>query len=114
MARQKLTIPHWPDDDRALGSALRWRSGVMTRLLPHGLKTPPERRGRPLHYTDMAITAALMIKRECNLPHRALQGLINPTFKLMALPLQSDFLPTRLMYSHTPFATSVDAMRYHQ
>ncbi|QPW29695.1 transposase [Edwardsiella ictaluri] len=82
--------------------------------MPHGLKTPPERRGRPLHYTDMAITAALMIKRECNLPHRALQGLINPTFKLMALPLQSDFLPTRLMYSHTPFATSVDTMRYHQ
>ncbi|ACR68565.1 hypothetical protein NT01EI_1375 [Edwardsiella ictaluri 93-146] len=37
-----------------------------------------------------------MIKRECNLPHRALQGLINPTFKLMALPLQSDFFTDKV------------------
>lgn len=35
----------------------------------------PERRGHPLHYTDTAITTALMMKRVFNLSLRVLQVL---------------------------------------
>lgn len=48
----------------------------------------PERRGRPLHYTDMAITTVLMMKRVFNLSLRALQGFVDSIFTLMKLPLR--------------------------
>lgn len=48
----------------------------------------PERRGRPLHYTDMAITTVLMMKRVFNLSLRALQGFVDSIFTLIKLPLR--------------------------
>lgn len=47
----------------------------------------PEGRGRPLHYTDMAITTVLMMKSVFNLPRQALQGFVYLIFKLVELPL---------------------------
>ncbi|KAB3081708.1 IS5/IS1182 family transposase, partial [Escherichia coli] len=47
----------------------------------------PEGRGRPLRYTDMAITTVLMMKRVFNLSLRALQGFIDSIFQLMGVPL---------------------------
>ena len=51
-------------------------------------KTSPERRGRPLHYSDMAITTVLMMKRVFGLSLRALQGFVDSIFELMGLPLR--------------------------
>lgn len=55
--------------------------------LLHGLMIHSKARGRPLHYTDMAIIPALMMKRVFNLSLRALQGFVDPIIKLMGLPL---------------------------
>ncbi|WP_025246496.1 IS5 family transposase [Candidatus Sodalis pierantonius] len=86
MAKQKFKITNWP----AYNNALRQR-GDMTvwhdesAIAAWTESTPPEHRGRPLHYTDMAITTVLMIKRVFNLSLRALQGFVDAIFKLMGL-----------------------------
>ncbi|MCD1125614.1 IS5 family transposase [Jinshanibacter sp. LJY008] len=90
MAKQKFKITNWSAYNKALrqrGSLTIWldESAIATwtdRALPKG-------RGRPLHYTDMAISTVLMMKRVFNLPLRALQGFIDSIFTLMALPLRS-------------------------
>jgi len=50
--------------------------------------TQAKGRGRPLHYTDMAITTVLMMKRVFNLSLRAVQGFVDSIFKMMAMPLR--------------------------
>ncbi|WP_253382019.1 IS5 family transposase [unidentified bacterial endosymbiont] len=89
MAKQKFKITNWS----AYNKALRQRGSLTVWLDESAIatwteKAQPERRGRPLHYTDMAITTVLMMKRVFNLPLRALQGFVDSIFKQMALPLR--------------------------
>lgn len=88
MSKQKFKITNWS----AYNNALRQRGSLMVWLDESAIaawtdSTQPEGRGRPLHYTDMAITTVLMMKRVFNLPLRALQGFVDSIFKLMELPL---------------------------
>ncbi|EPB0153838.1 IS5 family transposase [Escherichia coli] len=89
MAKQKFNINSWP----AYNNALRQRGSLTVWLDESAIaawndSTQPESRGRPLHYTDMAITTVLMMKRVFNLPLRALQGFVDSIFKMMNLPLR--------------------------
>jgi hypothetical protein len=45
------------------------------------------KKGRPLVFSDLAITTALMVKRIFSMPLRALQDFINSVFKLVNVPL---------------------------
>nr|ALD82343.1 hypothetical protein [Raoultella ornithinolytica] len=88
MAKQKFKITNWS----AYNKALRQRGSLTVWLDESAIaawteKAQPEGRGRPLHYTDMAITTVLMMKRVLNLPLRALQGFVDSIFKLMELPV---------------------------
>ncbi|STE53105.1 Transposase DDE domain [Edwardsiella tarda] len=90
MAKQKFKITNCS----AYNKALRQRGSLTIWLDESAIaawtdSAQPEGRGRPLYYTDMAITTVLMIKRVFNLPLRALQGFIDSIFTLMVLPLRS-------------------------
>ncbi|WP_342701551.1 IS5-like element ISEcl3 family transposase (plasmid) [Enterobacter asburiae] len=89
MAKQKFKITNWS----TYNSALRQRGSLTVWLDESAIaawtdSAQPEGRGRPLHYTDMAIYTVLMMKRVFNLPLRALQGFVDSVFTLMALPLR--------------------------
>ncbi|MDF7679132.1 IS5 family transposase [Enterobacteriaceae bacterium ESL0689] len=89
MAKQKFKITNWNAYNNALrqrGSLTIWLDEAAIAAWTDSAK--PEGRGRPLHYTDMAITTVLMMKRVFNLSLRALQGFVDSIFKLMALPLR--------------------------
>lgn len=89
MAKQKFKITNWSAYNKALrqrGSLTIWLDESAIAAWTDCAK--PEGRGRPLHYTDMAITTVLMMKRVFNLPLRALQGFVDSIFTLMALPLR--------------------------
>ena len=89
MAKPKFKITHWPTDNKALrqrGSLTVWMDE--SAIAAWTEKTSPERRGRPLHYSDMAITTGLMMKRVFGLSLRALQGFVDSIFKLIGLPLR--------------------------
>ena len=45
------------------------------------------KRGRPLRFSGLAITTALMVKRVFSMPLRALQGVIDSIFRLVHVPL---------------------------
>lgn len=88
MAKQKFKITNWP----AYNKALRQRGSLTVWLDDSAItawteNTAPEHRGRPLHYTDMAITTVLMMKRVFNLSLRALQGFVDSIFQLMRVAL---------------------------
>lgn len=88
MAKQKFKITNWP----AYNKALRQRGSLTVWLDESAIaawtdSAQPEGRGRPLRYTDMAITTVLMMKRVFNLSLRALQGFIDSIFQLMGVSL---------------------------
>lgn len=88
MAKQKFKITNWP----AYNKALRQRGSLTVWLDESAIaawteNTAPKHRGRPLHYTDMAITTVLMMKRVFNLSLRALQGFVDSIFQLMGVAL---------------------------
>ncbi|MEY4475632.1 MAG: hypothetical protein RL248_1399 [Pseudomonadota bacterium] len=88
MAKQKFKITNWP----AYNNALRQRGSLTVWLDESAIAAwtenmAPERRGRPLHYTDIAITTVLMMKRVFNLSLRTLQGFVDSIFKLMGLSM---------------------------
>ncbi len=89
MAKQKFKITNWPTYNKAL----RQRGSLTVWLYESAIaawtdSSSPEGRGRPLYYTDMAVTTVLMIKRVFNLSLRALQGFVDSVFTLMSLPLR--------------------------
>ncbi|SJA44944.1 Uncharacterised protein [Shigella sonnei] len=89
MAKQKFKTTNWP----IYNNALRQRGSLTVWLDESGItawtdNSAPEHRGRPLHYTDTAITTVLMMKRVFNLSLRALQGFVDSIFTLMKLPLR--------------------------
>ncbi|QZN94104.1 IS5 family transposase [Symbiopectobacterium purcellii] len=89
MAKQKFKITNWSTYNKALklrGSLTIWLDESSVSAWTE--KTTPERRGRPRHYSDMAITTVLMMKRVFGLSLRALQGFVDSIFKLMGLPLR--------------------------
>lgn len=88
MSKQKFKITNWPANNNALSQ----RGSLTVRPDESAIaawtdNAQPEGRGWPLHYTDMAITTVLKMKRVFNLPLRALQGFVDSIFKLMELPL---------------------------
>ncbi|MJK45448.1 transposase, partial [Salmonella enterica subsp. diarizonae] len=88
MAKQKFKITNWP----AYNKALRQRGSLTVWLDESAIaawtdSAQPEGRGRPLHYTDMAITTVLMMKRVFTLSLRALQGFVDSIFQLMGVAL---------------------------
>lgn len=89
MAKQKFKITNWPAYNKALkqrGSLTIWVDE--SAIAGWTEKTCLEQRGRPLHYSDMAITTALMMKRVFRLSLRALQGFVDSIFKLMRVQLK--------------------------
>ncbi len=89
MAKQKFKITNWPTYNKALrqrGSLTVWLDE--SAIAAWTDSSSPEGRGRPLYYTDMAVTTVLMIKRVFNLSLRALQGFVDSVFTLMSLPLR--------------------------
>lgn len=89
MAKQKFKITNWSAYNKAMkqrGSLTVWLDGAAIAAWTDS--TLPKGRGRPLHYTDMAITTVLMMKRVFNLPLRPLQGFVDSIFKLMGLSLR--------------------------
>ncbi|RLR18040.1 hypothetical protein D8L93_04260 [Sodalis-like symbiont of Bactericera trigonica] len=89
MAKPKFKITNWSTYNKDLKqrrSLTIWldESAIAGRTE----KTTPERRGRPLQYSDMAITTVLMMKRAFGLLLRALQCFVDSIFKLMGLPLR--------------------------
>jgi len=75
MAKQKFKITNWPTYNKALkqrGFLTVWMD--KSPIVSWTEKKSPERRGRPLHYSDMAITTALIMKRVLNLSLRDFTG----------------------------------------
>ncbi|WP_142466887.1 IS5 family transposase [Klebsiella spallanzanii] len=90
MAKQKFKITNWKTYNHALrqrGSLTIWVCNDATTAWYDTAE--PTRRGRPLHYTDTAITTALMLKSVFHLTLRALQGFIDSVFQMMNVPLRS-------------------------
>ncbi|MGG2140762.1 IS5 family transposase [Symbiopectobacterium sp. RP] len=88
MAKQNFKITNWPSYNKAL----KQRASLTVWLDESAIaawteKNTTERRGRPLHYSDMTITTVLMMKRVFGLSLRALQGFGNSIFKLIKLSL---------------------------
>lgn len=88
MAKQKFRITNW----KTCNDALRQRGSLTVRLSDDAAAwydtAEPKRRGRPLRYSDMAITTALMLKNVFGLALRALQGFIDSVFQMMDVPLR--------------------------
>lgn len=76
MAKQKFKVTNWSaynNELRQRGSLTVWPDE--SAIVAWTDNAQPEGRGRSLHYTDMAITTVLMMKRVFNLPLGVLQGL---------------------------------------
>ncbi|WP_291969616.1 transposase, partial [Candidatus Symbiopectobacterium sp.] len=88
MAKQNFKITNWTSYNKALkqrGSLTVWLDE--SAIAAWTEKNTTERRGRPLYYSDMAITTVLMMKRVFGLSLRALQGFVDSIFKLIKLSL---------------------------
>ncbi len=81
MAKQKFRITNWFIYNKALIN----RDSLAFRLDDEAIQAwyesaTPSSRGRPLRYSDLAITTVLMIKRVFRLTLRAAQGFIDTIF----------------------------------
>ncbi|GKN93397.1 IS5 family transposase [Klebsiella variicola] len=89
MAKQKYKITNWKTYNKALihrGSVTFWLDDEA--ILAWYESATPSSRGRPLRYSDLAITTVLMIKRVFRLTLRAAQGFNDSIFALMGVPLR--------------------------
>lgn len=89
MAKQKFKITNWKTYNNALrqrGALTLWISDNATAAWYD--KAVPERRGRPLRYTDTAIITVLMLKSVFHLTLRASQGFIDSLFQMMDVALR--------------------------
>jgi hypothetical protein len=88
VAKQKFKITNWKAYNKALitrGSLTFWVDE--TAIHAWHCEATSSRRGRPQHYSDMAITTVLMLKRVFGLTLRAIQGFVDSIFALMKVPL---------------------------
>ncbi|EPL0285846.1 IS5-like element ISSpu20 family transposase [Providencia huaxiensis] len=88
MPKPRYKTTNWKQYNQALinrGSLTFWidEEAIATWKATTG----PSKKGRPLVFSDLAITTALMVKRVFSMPLRALQGFINSVFKLANVPL---------------------------
>ena len=89
MAKQKFKITNWNLYNKALvnrGSLTFWFDESAIQAWYDKPKTSS--RGRPQHYSELAISTVLMLKRIFRLMLRAVQGFIDSIFILMKLPLR--------------------------
>jgi hypothetical protein len=89
MAKQKVNVSNWSNDNKALinrGSVSFWLDdeAIQAGYEP-AIHTS---RGRSQHYSDLAITTVLVVKRVFRLILRAAQGFIDSIFALMDVPLR--------------------------
>lgn len=88
MAKQKLRIIHWNTCNKALvnrGSITFWPD---EKVIQAGINQQRPTPGGPQHYSDLAITTVLVVKRVFRLTLRAEQGFIDFIFALTAVPLR--------------------------
>ncbi|WP_341501922.1 IS5 family transposase [Gallaecimonas sp. GXIMD4217] len=88
--KAKYRVRNWSQYNEALvkrGSLTFWLDEAAIRSW-HSTQ-PNGKRGRDLHYSDQAITTALMIQAVFGLSLRATEGFINSLFELMGLELSS-------------------------
>ncbi len=89
MAKQKYKITNWKAYNKALihrGSVTFWLDDEAIQAWYES--ATPSSRGRPLRYSDLAITTVLVVKRVFRLTLRAAQGFIDSIFALMGIPLR--------------------------
>ena len=89
MAKQKFRISNWRTYNKALinrGSVTFWLDDEAISSWYES--ATPSSRGRPLRYSDLAITTVLVVKRVFRLTLRAAQGFIDSIFALMGVALR--------------------------
>ncbi len=109
MAQKKFNITNW----KAYNNALITRGSLTfsvdeTALHAWYCEAKPSLRGRPPHYSDMAITSVLMLKRIFGLTLRALQGFVDSIVTLIKVPLNcpdNTCISKRAKSGHIPFKT---------
>ncbi|EMB4327078.1 transposase, partial [Pluralibacter gergoviae] len=87
VAKQKYKITNWKAYNKALihrGSVTFWLDDEAIQAWYES--ATPSSRGRPLRYSDLAITTVLVVKRVFRLTLRAAQGFIDSIFSLMGIP----------------------------
>ncbi len=110
MAQQKFNITNW----KAYNNALITRGSLTfsvdeTALHAWYCEAKPSLRGRTPHYSDMAITSVLMLKRIFGLTLRALQGFVDSIVTLIKVPLNcpdDTCISKRAKSGHVPFKTA--------
>ncbi|EMX0853922.1 transposase, partial [Pluralibacter gergoviae] len=83
VAKQKYKITNWKAYNKALihrGSVTFWLDDEAIQAWYES--ATPSSRGRPLRYSDLAITTVLVVKRVFRLTLRAAQGFIDSIFSL--------------------------------
>ena len=94
MAKQKFRISNWRTYNKALinrGSVTFWLDD--DAISSWYESAAPSSRGRPLRYSDLAITTVLMVKRVFRLTLRAAQGFIDSIFSLMGFHCVAPITP---------------------
>ena len=89
MAKQKYKITNWKTYNKALihrGSVTFWLDDEAMQVWYES--ATPSSQGRPLRYSDLAITTVLVVKRVFRLTLRAVQDFIDSIFALMGIPLR--------------------------
>ncbi len=110
MAQQKFNITNWKAYNNALiirGSLTFWVDEAA--LHAWYCEAKPCLRGLPPHYSDMAITSVLMLKRIFGLTLRALQGFGDSIVTLIKVPLNcpdDTCISKRAKSGHVPFKTA--------
>src|ERR1043165_9897696 len=86
--KPQYRIRNWNDYNSALtrrGSLTLWVDQIAINQWLCAAK--PNRRGRPLKYTDMAIHCCLLLRAVFHLPLRQTQGLASSIFRMLNLDL---------------------------
>lgn len=118
MAKQKFKITNWNVYNKALvnrGSLIFWLDESAIQAWYD--KPNTSSRGRPQHYSELAISTVLMLKRVFRLTLRAAQGFIDSIFTLMKLPLRCpdcSCVSRRARSVNIPFKTPTRGEIAHQ
>ncbi|WP_171901750.1 transposase, partial [Vibrio parahaemolyticus] len=87
MPKPRYKTTNWKQYNKALinrGSLTFW---IDEEAIRQWKQSKQDKRGRPLQFSDLAITTALMVKRVFSMPLRALQGFIDSVFSLANVPI---------------------------
>ncbi|ABU74793.1 hypothetical protein VIBHAR_06919 [Vibrio campbellii ATCC BAA-1116] len=87
MPRPRYKATNWKQYNQSLiirGSLTFW---IDEEAISGCVQSKQHKRGRPLRFSDLAITTAPMVKRVFSMPLRAQQGFIDSIFRLDQVPL---------------------------